>query len=118
MAHAMKMKGTKPTVNKSAFVRAQPSSMTANDVVAKAKAQGITMKAGLVYVIRSQAKARAGKTGKKRGRPAKAASTMTAMSASSGVENLLRAAAAEIGLSRSLAMLTEQREAVRKVLGG
>lgn len=115
MARAKK-KGTKMKVNKSKFVRAQPSAMSANDVVAKAKAAGISLTAGYVYTIRSKAKAKPGKGGRKRG-STKAASASAAVGAASGVENLLRAAAAEIGLSRALAILNEQRDAVRAILG-
>lgn len=56
-------KAGKPAdVNKSAWIRAQPSSLKAREVVAKAKAEGIVLDEGLVYKIRSAAK----KTGRKR----------------------------------------------------
>ena len=102
-------------VNKSAFVRSLPRSMTAKEVVAKGKAQGITLSVPLVYVARAQAKKKTGKRGP--GRPRKNAAPAAA-AAASGVEGLLRAAAAEIGLSRAIAILAEQRDAVRAVLGG
>ena len=108
-------KATGKKVNKSAFVRSLPRSMTAKEVVAKGKAQGITLSVPLVYVARAQAKKKTGKRGP--GRPRKNAAPAAA-AAASGVEGLLRAAAAEIGLSRAIAILAEQRDAVRAVLGG
>jgi hypothetical protein len=101
-------------VNKSAWIRSQPASMKAKDVVVAGKAKGIKLSVGQVYVARSSAKKKTGKRGP--GRPRKNAAP--AMVASSGVEGLLRAAAAEIGLSRAVEILSEQRDAVRKVLGG
>lgn len=108
-------KATAKKVNKSAFVRSLPRSMTAKEVVAKGKAQGITLSVPLVYVARAQAKKKTGKRGP--GRPRKNAAPAAA-AAATGVEGLLRAAAAEIGLSRAMAILAEQRDAVRAVLGG
>lgn len=110
-----KTKATAKKVNKSAFVRSLPRSMTAKEVVAKGKAQGITLSVPLVYVARAQAKKKTGKRGP--GRPRKNAAPAAA-AAATGVEGLLRAAAAEIGLSRAMAILAEQRDAVRAVLGG
>jgi|SRR5882672_5547445 len=104
-------------VNKSAWIRAQPASMKATEVVAAAKTKGIKLSVGQVYVARSSAKKATGKRGP--GRPRKNAAPAVAASASTaGVEGLLRAAAAEIGLSRAMTILSEQRDAVRKVLGG
>ena len=102
-------------VNKSAFVRSLPKSMTAKEVVAKAKAQGITISVPLVYIARAAAKKKTGKRGP--GRPRKNSAPATTAS-SSGVEGLLRAAAAEVGLSRAMEILNEQRDAVKRVLGG
>lgn len=74
----------KKAVNKSAFIRAQPASLSAKEVVAKAKSAGFTVTDAFVYTIRSQAKkAKAPKgpkpagavvampSGAKRGRPPK-----------------------------------------------
>jgi hypothetical protein len=89
--------------------------MKATEVVAAAKTKGIKLSVGQVYVARASAKNKTGKRGP--GRPRKNAAPAMA-AAHSGVEGLLRAAAAEIGLSRAVEILSEQREAVRKVLGG
>jgi hypothetical protein len=105
---------TKPAkVNKSAWIRSLPASMKAKEVVAVGKAKGIKLSVGQVYVARASAKKKPGKRGP--GRPRKNAAPVAA--AASGVEGLLRAAAAEIGLSRAIEILSEQRDAVRKVLG-
>ena len=68
-------KNTKP-VNKTAFVKNLPQTMPAKDVVAKAKAAGITLTEMYVYSIRSKSKARKG-SGATRGpgRPAKTLAT-------------------------------------------
>jgi len=46
-----------PKPNKSAFIRSQPAEVSAAEVVAKAKADGLTITPGLVYGVRSQLKA-------------------------------------------------------------
>jgi len=45
------MPAKKPT-NKSAFIRSQPASLSAAEIVAKAKTEGITIRPGLVYEVR------------------------------------------------------------------
>lgn len=44
--------------NKSDFIRSQPATMSAAEIVEKAKGQGIEIRAGLVYEVRRTAKAR------------------------------------------------------------
>jgi len=44
--------------NKSAFIRSQPASLSATEVVANAKAAGMTISPTLVYVVRGKQKAR------------------------------------------------------------
>ena len=46
----------KPTPNKSDFIRSQPTSMSAAEIVAKAKAAGINFAPVLVYKVRGRAK--------------------------------------------------------------
>jgi hypothetical protein len=62
------------SINKSAYVRALPATMSAKDIVAKAKGDGISLSEKHVYVIRSnQRKAsKKGGAGRKRGRPSSA----------------------------------------------
>lgn len=56
-------------VNKSAWIRSQPATTPAKDVVAKAKAEGITLSIAQVYTARSTAKKKGptAKGGRKRG---------------------------------------------------
>jgi hypothetical protein len=48
----------KPTPNKSDFIRSQPATMSAKEVVAKATAAGMTFAPVLVYKVRGRAKAK------------------------------------------------------------
>jgi len=74
---AKKTNSTK-TVNKSAFIRSQPATLSAAEVVAKAKAAGVTVRPGLVYEVRRTAKATKGVTKKTPTATKKAASDSTA----------------------------------------
>ena len=58
MAKASKKssKAKGPRVNKSAWIRNQPGTLSAKDVVEKAKAEGITLSLAQVYTARSTAK--------------------------------------------------------------
>jgi hypothetical protein len=100
--------------NKSAFVRSLPADMPAKDVVAKGKAQGMNMSIADVYSIRTAAKAAA-----RRGRLPGVPGRKPAASHGGGrVEDLLRAVAAELGLSRAIGLLVAEQAKVRAVLGG
>lgn len=94
----------KRLVNKSAFVREQPLSMTAREVVAAAKAKGITLSDKYVFNIRAKAKA-AGKRGPGRpaGRPRK-------VNGSSSAETAFVDAALDLGLARASELLTRVRQ--------
>jgi hypothetical protein len=52
---------TKKMPNKSQFIRLQPASMVASEVVKKAKEGGMSISAQMVYAIRSAARKRAQK---------------------------------------------------------
>ena len=78
--------------------------MPAKQVVEKAKEAGLKLTTAYVYVIRSQAR-----TGAKK-------STSAAPRASKDSESKLIAAASEIGLSRSIEILTREKERVLKLL--
>jgi len=56
-----KSKPTPAKVNKSAFIRAQPATMPASEVVEKAKAEGFEITANFVYSVRSAGKPKAKK---------------------------------------------------------
>jgi hypothetical protein len=49
-------KNGSPRVNKSAWIRSQPSSLSAKEVVEKAEAEGIALSLAQVYTARSTAK--------------------------------------------------------------
>lgn len=55
-------KSTATKVNKTAWIRSQPASMAAKEVVEKAKTEGITLSVAQVYTARSTGK-KAGKAG-------------------------------------------------------
>ncbi len=104
----------------SAFIRSQPASMKAGEVVAAAAAQGITITAGLVYSVRGSAK-KAGKapstpTGKRRGRPpaaAKAAAPKAVIAAGGGDrERQLVQLAVDIGLARAVELVQGLRSKI------
>src|SRR5688572_19713355 len=117
MAAKKKASGGKKT-NKSAFVRSFSNDTPAKDVVEKGKAQGISLSVAYVYSIRANAKraerrSAAGGGGGGGGGMAPARRGRAPMSANTGgrAEELLRAVASELGLSRALEVLqTEQRK--------
>jgi len=110
--------------SKADFVRAYPS-LSAKEVVEKAKAEGIKLGWRYVYNVRASDKA----TRKAKRAAAKATIAMTAAvngaatsvalpAPSSSTEDLLRAVAAELGLGRAVEILEGERERVRAVIGG
>ena len=94
---------TKKDASKAEFVRGLPQNMPAKQVVEKAKEAGLKLTTAYVYVIRSQAR-NGGKSASAAPRPSKDA------------EAKLIAAASEIGLSRSIEVLTREKERVLKLL--
>jgi hypothetical protein len=110
------------TTNKSAFIRDLPANLPAKEVVERAKAAGLKMSVAYVYSIRTAAKANARKSGGSappaapRGRVAIAVNGHA--SGGGKVEDLLRAVAAEIGLSRAIGLLQSEQQKVRAVIGG
>ena len=78
-------KSSKVRVNKSAWIRSQPSDKPASELVLAAKKAGISISAGLVYAIRSADKGKgSGKT------KVRKASTPSKASAG-GLEDAIRA---------------------------
>jgi hypothetical protein len=104
-------------LTKTAFVKAQPTSLSAKEVIAKGKAAGIELTEKAVYAIRYEAKRAAKKKSQFRG-AGKVPTVRNPKSKANGVEDLLRAAASEIGLSRAISILQEQQRSLRSVLGG
>jgi hypothetical protein len=116
-------------VSKSEFIRQQPANLSANEVVAKAKAAGLKFDQKYVYRIRSAAHAKGGKKKPTASpqrvhvvaavRPSAVRPTHSNSTgpSSSKVEGLLRALAAEIGLGRALDLLAEERARVTALIG-
>lgn len=111
--NAKRKKGTKTD-----FVRSLPADMPAKDVVARAKEAGFVVSVPYVYNIRTASNARARR------------STITpvivgnvddsALGSGEGferAESLLRAIAAELGLSRAIGLLQAEQARVRAVIG-
>lgn len=96
---------TKKDASKAEFVRGLPQNMPAKQVVEKAKEAGLKLTTAYVYVIRSQAR-----TGGKK------SASAAAPRPSKDAEAKLIAAASEIGLSRSIEVLTREKERVLKLL--
>jgi len=93
---------TKPGETKADFVRAR-AHLSPKEVVEDAKSKGVKLDAGYVYNVRGYDKATAIKKARASG---------------SSVEELLKAAAAELGLGRAIEVLQGERARVRAVLGG
>jgi len=71
------MAAKKTPISKSDFIRNQPAALSAAEVVAKARAAGMTIRPGLVYEVRRTTKAKK-VTAKKTAAPAKPATTTKA----------------------------------------
>ncbi len=107
---------TKKDASKAEFVRGLPENMPAKHVVEKAKEAGLELTTAYIYVIRSQAR-----TGGKKSSPsvvAQRGAPRVAKDAphSAPMEAKLIAAASEIGLTRSIDLLTREKERVMKLL--
>jgi len=109
----------KRTVNKSAFVRSQATTMSAREVVEKGAAQGISLSEKYVYNIRAKAKASGrigagpGRPGRRPGRPA----GVRAAGAGSAEERFVDLAL-EVGLTKAEGLLGRLRTAIRNAVAG
>jgi hypothetical protein len=105
-------KASKPVVSKAAFIRALPQGTSAADAIAKGKAAGLVLTAGHYYAVRS--------TDKKKARKAKRAAAVAKPSVMGSAlrreEDVLRAAAASIGLGRAIDLLEGERRRVRDLI--
>jgi hypothetical protein len=99
----------KKDASKAEFVRALPDTMPAKQVVEKAKDAGLKISTAYVYVIRSQAR-----VGPKK--PSSTANGSSSPRAPKDVEARLIAAASEIGLTRSIEILTQEKARVMRLL--
>jgi hypothetical protein len=103
MHMAAKKTPKKPTPNKSDFIRQQPSSMSAKEVVAKAKAAGMTFAPVLVYKVRGRAKS-------KTSAPVKAPATVATASNSAST----KPAKSKSAFIRSLPSSSAAKEVVKQ----
>jgi hypothetical protein len=108
---------TKPAQSKAAFVRSLPKSMSAKEVVAEARKNGIKIADTYVYWARRTGKGLA-KTTARRSTVRQAPAIKRPITTSSKVEELLKAVAAEIGLGRAIEILAGERARVRAVMRG
>jgi len=113
-------KSAKPT--KASFVRAIPTTVPAKEVVAKAKAAGMTLSEKHVYVIRSDAKKR---SAKKKGGAAKGnAGTSTvaakAVSSSGGSANEtnFRKLVLALGIPKSRSLVSDVERRLNQLISG
>lgn len=112
----------KKEASKAEFVRSLPVSMPAKQVVDRAKEAGLELSPAYVYVIRSQARTGGAKgAAKSSGASSNGATTDGPTSGggprvSKDVEARLVAVASEIGLSRSIEILTREKARVMRVL--
>ena len=117
----MAAKKTSKQQSKASFVRSLPSSLSAAEVVEKAKAAGLSLEVGYVYNIRSTAKA-AGRTrgateSVGRGRPRLNGGGSSLAGDSASAELLLKALGAELGLASAIRILEGERARVRAAIG-
>jgi len=87
--------------SKAAFVRSLPRSLSAKEVVAKAKAAGVKLSPAYVYVLRSKAGTTKGKGGRK------------ARAAGGNTEEQFVTLALDVGLGRASELLSAVRNAAR-----
>ena len=106
---------------KTAFVLSHPKDMPAKEIVAKGKAAGVKLTDAFVYAIRSAAKRKAHKGAPKHAAPRKRAITRSTNGHKVGghaAEELLKAVAAELGLSHAMSILQAEHDKVHRLLGG
>jgi outer membrane PBP1 activator LpoA protein len=103
MYMAAKKTPKKPTPNKSDFIRSQPTSMSAAEIVVKAKAAGINFAPVLVYKVRGRAKTK--KAGTK---------TAPAIVTTAPMTSATKPAKSKSAFIRSLPSTTPAKEVVKQ----
>jgi hypothetical protein len=115
-------KPAKPT--KASFVRAIPSSVPAKEVVAKAKAAGMTLSEKHVYVIRSDAKKRSAKKkagGASKGHVATTSSAAKAVTQGAGGgsnETNFRKLVLALGIPKAKSLVTDVERRLNQLISG
>jgi len=102
----------KAKLTKSGYVRSLPASLSAKDVIAKAKTVGLSLSEAHVYAIRSEAKRK-----KKNGvHKAPAVHHTSHAVGSHQAEELLKALGAELGFTRAMSVLRAEHDRVHRLL--
>ena len=116
-------------MSKSTFIRQHPD-LSVEELIAKAKDEGIAITSNLVYKVRGRAKAKAGGTGAgaRRGKSVRAAATreVAAVAApkaarptrSKETEATFRKLVLDLGLQRSKALLAEVEDKLNALVAG
>ena len=110
-------RGPKPANGKqsaSEFVRSQPASMKASEVVAAGAKQGIKFSTNLVYAVRSSGKRSGGARGGRRGPGRRAA----AGAVGGGSESTFRQLALDLGIARARQVLDGLEARLRDLISG
>jgi hypothetical protein len=110
---AKKTSTNAPTVSKSDFVRSQPATLSATEVLAKAKAAGLKLTPQLVYKVRGSAKAK----GKPAAAPAKTAIPATTISAAAKPPKSKAAFVRSLPASTPAKEVVKQAKAAELMLG-
>lgn len=124
-----KAKRAQKTTSKSTFIRQYPD-LSVEEVVAKAKEEGLSILPNLVYKVRGRAKARAFASAPiaKRGRPPRIPEARDASSGpvsrepasprSGDIETAFRKLVLELGLQRAKALLAEVEDKLHALVAG
>jgi hypothetical protein len=99
-------------VNKSAFIRDQPETMSAKAVVEAAAAQGIDLTEGFVYNVRSNAKSKSGR------KPTAKAGRRAVAAGATPDESAFRRLVVALGTTRARALVAEVEEKLAAVIAG
>jgi hypothetical protein len=102
--------------SKAEFVRTFPTTMSPKDIVQKAKAAGI--KLGTAYIYNVWTRDKAGTSSQSVASAPRATHAAQSSTTSANAESLLKAIAAEIGLSRAIDLLQGERARVQSILRG
>lgn len=105
----------RPTASKAAFVRAH-ANLSPKEIVERAKAENIKLDVGYVYNVRSSNRASQRSARRAPERPITTAPE--SVGATSRVETLLKAVAAEVGLGRAIELLQAERAKISAAIGG
>lgn len=103
--------------NASDFIRAQPTSMTAPEVVTAGKKAGYDFSTSLVYAVRGRMKKGTGTTAAKRERPARRSAGQAAASGNAQLENQVRGLVDQFVAQLSALVRRAALDAVRQALG-